>query len=366
LFNSSLKAKQVDDALVQEPSLEDQQSIDALHRLLEFLQSRYGSLETAFSAIDVSGNGSISVHEITMACTSMGYRNDVKCLMRVLDKGADGSINRPEWMRLKPYMNRTTSPPSSRRGSQTDDESVSAAAAAAAGGAAAGAPPSDSGEPLPSMSQRHSSSRQELSRLQAQATAVLLIFRNGDQGHAGEPILVRRWPPSSLADLVKVCGENCPPLIGPSTRLLHVDLRAVRSVSEVVPGGAYLLKGQEAVDPPPLFFEHRLTSERSLRQLARAKAAAVVERDDGTPGLPRECSVASAPFGSPPWLSQSQSAMEPPRHRNNKWQVDGQLGMLLSNGGLGQAPQHHHFHTWSRALSSSDRGIDKRSMSATF
>merc|ERR1712187_253938 len=166
-----------------------------------------------------------------------------------------------------------------------------------------------------------------------------------------------------LADLVKVCGENCHPLIGPVTKLIDSDLRAVRSVTEVQPGGAYLLKGQEALDPPPLFFEHRLTSEHSLRQLSRAKAAAVVQRDEGSPGLPRECSMASAPHGSPPWLSQS--AMEPQRH-GNKWQVDDHLSMLLTHGGLGQPHLHHQFNTWSRALPSSEKSIDRRSMSATF
>merc|ERR1719188_1193380 len=119
-------------------------------------------------------------------------------------------------MRLKPYMNRAITPISSRRGSQTDEESVAAAARMARPDASADKVEAE----LPLVQHRHSSSRQELSRLNAQATAVLLIFRNADHGHQGEPILVRRWPPCSLADLVKACGENCPPLIGPVTKLI--------------------------------------------------------------------------------------------------------------------------------------------------
>jgi len=363
LFGSSSKraAQQLaDDPAAQETALNDnQESIDALHRLLEFLHTRYGSLETAFSSIDISGNGLISVHEFTIACNSMGYRNDVKCLMKVLDKSADGQISRSEFMKLKPYMNRSITPVSSRRGSQADAECggvpVHIVKPDVASGGADGK--------MPSPQRQHSSSRQELSRLQAQATAVLLIFRNADHGHAGAPTLVRRWPPSNLADLVRVCAESCPPLIGPATKLVDLDLRAVRSVSEVQPGGAYLLRGQEALDPPPLFFEHRSTSEHSLRQLSRARSAAVVQRDEASPALPRECSMDSAPHGSPPWLSQS--VMEAPR-RGNRWQVDDSLGRLLTHGGLGQPHIHPHFQTWSRALPSSEKSIDRRSMSATL
>lgn len=244
------------------------------------------------------------------------------------------------------------SPISSRHGSQSDDESAVAqehglyAAAGHKGQHAEG---------------KHAGSR--LSQVQAPRTAALLIFRNGEACHAGEPVHFRRWPLATLSELLKVCSDGCRPLIAPAVKLLDTDLRTVKSPGEVEPGRAYLLKGQEAMDPPPLFFDHRGRDSPpapSLRNVERLKHVALAEQDTKFPLSPKHNSVSSSKMGAPPWLSQETLEPSP---LGAKWSVDRSLGMHLSWGGLGQPHQNQDYTTWRRALPL-DRSIDRRSLSA--
>jgi len=190
--------------------------------------------------------------------------------------------------------------------------------------------------------------------------ASLMIYRNAIHGHSGQPVFFKQWPPSSMKAVLETCERTCQLLIGPATQLLDMNLRVIKNHEEVQPGGVYVLRGQEALDPPPRFFHHHHTGETSLRQLTRAGHAAHVEIEAHGPS--KECSTSDAPHGSPPWTSQQLSS---PSHQGQKWQADHGVSLLLSNGGLGQRHQFHHFDTWTKALPAR-RGIDRRSMSSTL
>eukprot|EP00425_Heterocapsa_triquetra_P038849 CAMPEP_0195069216 /NCGR_PEP_ID=MMETSP0448-20130528/13572_1 /TAXON_ID=66468 /ORGANISM="Heterocapsa triquestra, Strain CCMP 448" /LENGTH=401 /DNA_ID=CAMNT_0040100779 /DNA_START=140 /DNA_END=1345 /DNA_ORIENTATION=+ len=107
----------------------------------------------------------------------------------------------------------------------------------------------------------------------AQQTMALLLFRNADRAHPGEPLFVGHWPPLSLAELLRLASEVCCPLVGPAEALFTADLRRIKSLEEIRPGSAYILKGQENLDPPPFVHVHQTPRVASLRALTKDKRA---------------------------------------------------------------------------------------------
>lgn len=199
-----------------------------------------------------------------------------------------------------------------------------------------------------------------LSEPEMPRTLAILVFRNAERMHTGRTVFVRRWPVSKMAELLDACGEVCRPIVSPVQALYTADLRPVRSLRQVKSGETYLMKGQEALDPPSLFFNHRhaLQASSSLRSLSQAQEAVAAEQDELERFLPSPWHAASQvmsmspsepPVGSPPWPS-----VKPPSVacRGRKWQVDLSLGMTISWGGLGHPHQHPCFETWGRALDS--------------
>eukprot|EP00931_Biecheleriopsis_adriatica_P095215 TRINITY_DN6884_c0_g1_i1.p1 TRINITY_DN6884_c0_g1~~TRINITY_DN6884_c0_g1_i1.p1 ORF type:complete len:575 (+),score=143.36 TRINITY_DN6884_c0_g1_i1:123-1847(+) len=210
---------------------------------------------------------------------------------------------------------------------------------------------------------RSHSDKRHGAHLEMPSTMALLLFRNGERNHAGETLFIKRWPPAGgFKELLQLAGEACKPVIAPARALYDTELRPVRSLEEIVPGGTYMLKGLEGFDPPKLFFQHEeYSQEASLRSLTTAKRNVAAQRDvlDEFSQVPSAASTWSktSMFGvrqptmdSPPWPSKGIPALH---SRQSKWQVDDFLGMKMSWGGQGQPHTHYHFDKWQPVLQSS-------------
>lgn len=209
-------------------------------------------------------------------------------------------------------------------------------------------------------------------------TLALLLFRNADRLHTGEPCFVKVWPPpGGLKELLVIAGEACRPLlIPPAVALYDTELKKVKFLDEVIPGGVYLLKGMETLDPPKLFFNHDTAKVPSLRHLTQNRNAVATELDtlEKISQLPSPASTMSHNLArgerqptvdSPPWGSLGALRTSP---RPRKWEVDEYLGMKLSWGGQGMPHRHQFYEDWIPVLQSPfnhTRQID-RSASSTF
>lgn len=223
-------------------------------------------------------------------------------------------------------------------------------------------------------SSRKGGALKELPSVKLPQTMTLLVFRNADPTHCGEPVFVKRWPLASLKELLTVCSAECRPFVGPAEALFTPDLAPVRSLEDVAPGAALLLKGAEGLDPPPLFCRRReLPGTRSLGQLTRARAdiasAEFYELFRSTTPLRGHTASSSctsspqvsamswtAPHGSPPRVSQGDPVGKAPR--TGRWKEPPGLSMKLSRGGLCRRSSHHDFSTWGRALDQHGRSTD--------
>lgn len=228
-------------------------------------------------------------------------------------------------------------------------------------------------------SQFHQVSKQSATVIQGvPKTLALLLFRNADRLHTGETCFVKVWPPpGGLKELLVIAGEACKPVIAPACALYNIELKKIKSLDEVVPGGVYLLKGMEGFDPPKLFFNHDTAKVPSLRHLTHNRNTVAAELD--TLGqfsqLPSPASTMSLVLSrgqerqptvdSPPWGSKGALRTAP---RPRQWEVDEYLGQRLSWGGLGQPHRHQFIEDLTPVLQSPFnhvRQID-RSASGTF
>merc|ERR1711933_534316 len=133
--------------------------------------------------------------------------------------------------------------------------------------------------------------------------------------------------------------------------------------------GAYLMKGVEALDPPPYFFTVRQVAGHSLRKLHAVKEATRDEAKNRMLASPvRSPNAASSkdPFyasrsnslssivsgraGSPPW-SACVSQIAPPR-TCEKWKPPSHVAAALSWSGQGQAPVHTDYASWPKLRTS--------------
>lgn len=337
----------------EEPAstLERSTTTEALRRFSEVVASRYGSLEAAWSSLDMQGIGVVALTEVMHLCAETGHRHDGATIVRLMDR-SHGSITREEFMRLRPHLlgGLAYSPLTSGRRSRSEGQLESLM-----GGSV------QSGSRLSSQA----SQQKQLPR-----SAALLIFRNGERPHKGEPVLFKRWPPASMAELLKVCSDSCRPLIMPAMRLLDENLTVIKSPGDVQPGKHYLLKGTESLDPPPLFYHHKARApvSGSFRHLERVRHSAVAEQEQ-PPLSPKHLSfqsisqASSSPIGSPPWLSQEKAV---PLQLGLKWQDERGVSSQLSWGGQGPATTHHHFHTWQSVLPPGRRDQRRSASSSVY
>lgn len=197
-------------------------------------------------------------------------------------------------------------------------------------------------------------------------TMSIYVFRNADRSNSGQAVFMARIPPTIEA-LLQICSDTIRPVVGPAECLMDVDLRPVRSMDEVYKGGTYLLKGKEALDPPPHMFAHRPpVTTPSLRCLSEIQIAAHAEAKS------RPCTSSTRPLtsqasfmggfsegstssislgrvGSPPQNSvMSSLSTEPSRtlpHKEN-WQVEVRLNKHLTYGGKNLPPTHRRYDLW--------------------
>jgi len=216
----------------------------------------------------------------------------------------------------------------------------------------------------PSLGRGQSQSNAPKHPAEMPSTMSLLLFRNADRLHTGETLFIKRWPPpGGLKELLEIATIEIKPVLSAFRCLYDHTLKPVRSIEEVVRGGVYLLKGQEAWDPPKLFFNHDHVKDGSLRQLKRVKDVIAAERDplETFSQVPSHATTMSkvALYGerhpcpdSPPWGSRP---LPPKPPKSEKWHVSEFLGMTLSWSGQGIPHQHHKYEQWKPVLETSWR-----------
>lgn len=206
-------------------------------------------------------------------------------------------------------------------------------------------------------------------RAVSKRTLSLYVFRNADRHHSGQVVFMTRIPPTMEA-LLQICGQELRPLVGPAESLLDTDLRPIRSLDEVCKGGTYLLKGKEALDPPPHMFAHRIPvttpSYRCLKEIEMAAHAEATSRPATSSSRPVTsqaslmggCSEGSAStmfsagrIGGPPALSMGSLMSEPPKtlpmhEKDAHWKAEVRLNKHLTHGGKNLPPTHRRYDLW--------------------
>lgn len=178
-------------------------------------------------------------------------------------------------------------------------------------------------------------------------TCSLLLYRNGDQNHAGKVVFLGRKP-KDMKDLLTKCGEGLRPSVPPAEGLYDANLNLVTDLKDIEGGGVFLLKGKEATNPPPAFFCSSKPSGGSLKKLstfqssglahAPPKSAAGRITDSNLPSVGGPCSSSLASGHS-----SSRSGMA-------TWGISENLAFQLSYGGqVGLwSGRHHDYSTWGR------------------
>eukprot|EP00927_Polykrikos_kofoidii_P035788 TRINITY_DN30315_c0_g2_i1.p1 TRINITY_DN30315_c0_g2~~TRINITY_DN30315_c0_g2_i1.p1 ORF type:complete len:661 (-),score=92.19 TRINITY_DN30315_c0_g2_i1:65-2005(-) len=339
--NAETRSKHEEDQ-EERPLLSDTEEL--IYGFLDFLLSKFGSLEDSFVQIDINKNGMLALSEFTQRLQTLGYKKDPKDIWRRLDKAKKGSVTHADFMDLKPYVmqgilnNYIQAPPnfnlhqaqstSSRQqasvastppqgtprskqskdqGSvagdlnipRSDDDGISISAADASGERRSQVDGKESADLHEADLHQHvldrealalSQSRSKYERVVGPPTLTLLLFKNSDQYHYGATAFWKRRP-LTMADLLAVAGEVCRPLIPPAEALLDMDLRRVRSLDEIDPSVPYLVKGKETLDPPPAFFQVSFAQRPSLRNFQAVRRACQAEGESRhcLPSPPKSC-----------------------------------------------------------------------------
>jgi hypothetical protein len=238
---------------------------------------------------------------------------------------------------------------------------------------------------------------------------TLLLYRNGDRHHNGEAVFIRR-PPKDLKELLTKCCEGCRVSVGPPEALYNRKMRPVKELREVEGGGMFVLKGQEALDPPPAFFasgepeggsmrklttfqrankenaaqlldrphapwseERRLLGKRALTfaemstaleaQLRKVLHARGLSQDvlpeslqalwddlQKAPTPESEQMHARLPLVGGPCLGAGRMGSSPEQRKGETWAISEKLSLLLGHGGqVGLfSGSHHDFNVWPR------------------
>lgn len=385
------------------------ESEEKVYAFLEFLIWTWGGLEESFNKIDWNHNGRISNNEFMLALREANFKGDVRFFWSALDKNKNGFIEKKEWMMLQPYI--WSGMMKNRIRQRSDDEnSTSQQHAGSADSSPANSEdaegPREAAALLPPLvatsqstpelrrpqgaSGREDAGQQQTSGMAGGATSsskkslppktvlpptAFLVFRNADTHHSGEPVFINKGPTSMQALLLQV-GGVVSPLIQPVQALITPDLLPVKRLQDIQPGAAYLVKGQEQLDPPPSFLDlymphppmhsHAMegasagTSFKAMRHAKDAQAA-MREAFPRTAASPlgsllnsRHTSTMSRigpsnytvtpPAGSPPWMSYGISTPVPTK--GEIWQPNEKLYRFITYSGLGQLPKHNRFDKW--------------------
>eukprot|EP00747_Dinoflagellata_sp_TGD_P025524 gnl/TRDRNA2_/TRDRNA2_131315_c1_seq1.p1 gnl/TRDRNA2_/TRDRNA2_131315_c1~~gnl/TRDRNA2_/TRDRNA2_131315_c1_seq1.p1 ORF type:complete len:715 (-),score=146.23 gnl/TRDRNA2_/TRDRNA2_131315_c1_seq1:61-1989(-) len=404
----SQKSEDSQPALVEEaePTVDMLSSNEyQLDKFIDWLMTRFSTLTEAFKKLDVNGNGTLSKSEFEDTLKSMAYKYDTKMLWKLLEHDKDGKISVGEFQKLTPYFERVkekraraakdqndslrddgphleevfdelafgdnekTLPPESGRLQSESQRSVSARDLAASGQqSSSGMDTAD----LPLLEEKKSNkaSPKKFTPFSdpLPQTMSLLLFKNGDRHHTGVPVFVGRHP-STMKELVLRCGESCPPMIRPADALLGPDLLPIRAVEDIKPGGSYILKGQEAIDPPFLFFKHVPSQSPSLRQIRYTALSAPQMSVQPSKTVSTDTSMMT-------WRSMSslgdasrtgaptpQESMAERQRFNRNWEgpQSAALDLLRQRGGLGQMPSHRDWTNFPLAATTSRRSLSEPS-----
>jgi len=192
--------------------------------------------------------------------------------------------------------------------------------------------------------------RERLPKVQVQPkTLSLLLYRNGDIHHKGEAVFIRTVP-KSMKELLIKCGEGCRCSVAPAEALYDGAMRLVKEVKDLEGGGVFLLKGKEALDPPPTFFagsgQKRGISLKSLTGFQRATSSAPTQQI--RPAVSRSAPSLPAVGGLAPAVARSGRSSG---HESETWGISEWLSWRLSYGGqIGTfSGRHHDYSNWPRA-----------------
>jgi hypothetical protein len=199
---------------------------------------------------------------------------------------------------------------------------------------------------------------------------ALLLYRNGDRFHTGKPVFIHR-PPKDMKDLLTMCGDNVRVMVGPVEALYDEKLKPVRELKDVEAGGVFLLKGQEAMNPPPGFFFSGQPEGGSMRQLSAfqrandanaqqlqqrarnsmAKSSPVLQAQAADVAYLADHGSGRLPVVRGPPPSEGRSGTSSVRREGEKWSISDTLSWQLSYGGqIGLwSGRHHDYSQWPRA-----------------
>eukprot|EP00928_Gymnodinium_smaydae_P011967 TRINITY_DN14378_c0_g2_i1.p1 TRINITY_DN14378_c0_g2~~TRINITY_DN14378_c0_g2_i1.p1 ORF type:complete len:621 (+),score=147.06 TRINITY_DN14378_c0_g2_i1:182-2044(+) len=360
----------------------------AIYGFLEFVVWNFNTLEDCYSRLDMNGNGKMSFSEFSSCLRNLGYKQDVRLVWQKICPKNVGHVSLQDFLDLKPHMLEGMVQNKIRPRAEPQSYSYRPQATSSAGtpvgeggGAADGAHLASTLRKRTAPAARPSTSSPPPASLEMPQVFPLLLFRNADQYHCGETVFIK-GPVRTLPELLQRCGEQLRPWILPVTSLLRVpDMKPVRSLEDLEPSNAYVLKGMESVDPPVSAFRAGKAERGTLRALSDVKAACQAEclevhHTAQTPLRSLSCthlsgtgfdmtkaswtsSVSMDRHGSPPWSSTGALLQGPPR-AGSKWQPGNHLAACLSHGGHGQLPAHHRYETWPLVrLSTSDRGFSR-------
>lgn len=360
-----------------------------IFQFLEFVLHNFNSLEEVFQIFDTNRSGSMSYTEFSTALVTWNYKaGDHKALFRKLDFTNSGAVESKDFLELKPYLKQGIHSGKIRPRGRPDSADFPD------GGAST--PPQEDGHSVqlelsmapsrrccPDLGEESDASpkstpvrrkvlnSQQLPEPVLTSRISLLLFRNAEPHHSGEVVLLRQTP-KTLADLLAACSKGLAPFIAPAEALLDGNLRPVRSVDELQPHVAYLLKGKESL-APPLGFLHARAPEggstlilNDVRNSCRSEDGARWHGSEPSlkmhslnvtggssvfgASLASRGSLLIDRAGSPPWSSlahlSSKAPWRPRREPGSKWSPTPRVAATLSWAGHGQAPYHHRYETW--------------------
>jgi hypothetical protein len=393
--------------------------------------TRWDTLERAFRGLDANSSNVLSFGEFLDGAARMGFHGDVKFVFHKLDANFDGIITLDEFLALKPYMlkemvrvlaNEKFQSPAERKANQVLNTTVtkndiwlrkakaelsgdqafqqiqelepgpqrnapsagsssrSASPANSTTGAATGDLKMRTTEAFPAdVATLRLDDGQDLLP-EVPYTMSLFIFRNGDKHSTGKAVFCGRTRGTTLEKLLQVCGQAVVPPVPPADSLYDLSLKPVRSLHQVQNGGTYLLKGKEALNPPPTFFIPRAPPPhvrfKSLCDVQLASHCEAESRPSTSASRPAtsasnfskasvnshfsDTSMSSVPLrvGGPPDFNTWSNLFTPVRKAPvlPTWQAPLRLQKELTHGGKNQLPVHKRYDAWTvlpRAFSES-------------
>jgi len=359
----------VDEGDLDVEHMSDQEA--GIHSFFEFLRRRCptgpnGTLDDVFNAFDTKKKGVISFSEMNAGLVKLGYDGDIIHVWRLLDANSSGSVAIKDLQKLKPYVKQYEGIKTKERkmlarksmtagvASMTDPKSPSASQDSSESGLDCDDQDEESTEET-RKSQTPGGRQQRFFLEQARKckpqTLVIVVFKNCDRAHPGVPVFAARSP-TSLAQLLFIASQACPPVVGPAEAMYDLNFNLVRKLEDVINGGSYLLKGAEVtLDPPASFFTQLPGCLPSLKEVAAVSRFAASEREfEPSPTRASQADLSRAstaqgasrpsskgPQGPPMTGADSFSVYEPSSRPSSRalgsyWEVDGVIARKMGLG----------------------------------